>query len=108
MPFPDAIFDRAFSIGVVHFWPEPVIALRELRRVLRPRGFAIMGAFAPPGAFDFAKSEFGFYLRDAAAWEALCREAGFHEVKAETFEVTQTAAGGAPFMFNAVRVDVRA
>jgi SAM-dependent methyltransferase len=108
MPFPDAIFDRAFSIGVVHFWPEPVIALRELRRVLRPRGFAIMGAFAPPGAFDFAKSEFGFYLRDAAAWEALCREAGFHEVKAETFEVTQTAAGGAPFKFTAVRVDVRA
>jgi ubiquinone/menaquinone biosynthesis C-methylase UbiE len=26
-PFPDAMFDRAFSIGVIHFWPEPVVAL---------------------------------------------------------------------------------
>ena len=108
MPFPDAMFDRAFSIGVIHFWPEPVVALRELRRVLKPNGLAIMGGFAPPGAWDFARSEFGFYLRDAAAWEAFCLEAGLREAKTETIEVTQTAADGAPSKFNIVRVEVRA
>jgi ubiquinone/menaquinone biosynthesis C-methylase UbiE len=108
MPFPDAVFDRAFSIGVVHFWSEPVVALKELRRVLRPNGFAIMGALAPPGAHDFAKTEFGFYLRDAAAWEALCLEAELREAKAEMIEVMQIAPDGASVKFNIVLVEVRA
>ena len=108
MPFPDAIFDRAFSIGVIHFWPDPIIALGELRRVLRPGGLAILGALAPPTATDFAKAEFGFYLRDAGTWEALCRDAGFREVKAETVEAPRTAAGGAEVKVNAVRIDLRA
>ena len=69
MPFPDAIFDRAFSIGVVHFWAQPEIALRELRRVLKPDGFGILAALAPPASSDFATAEFGFHLRDADAWE---------------------------------------
>jgi ubiquinone/menaquinone biosynthesis C-methylase UbiE len=107
MPFPGATFDRAFSIGVIHFWPEPVVALKELRRVLKPNGVAIMGGFAPPGAWDFAEAGFGFYLRDAATWEALCLEAGFREAKAETIEATQTAADGAPSKFNIVRIEVR-
>jgi ubiquinone/menaquinone biosynthesis C-methylase UbiE len=108
MPFPDATFDRAFSIGVIHFWPDPIIALRELRRVLRSGGFAILGALAPPSMADFAKAEFGFYLRDARTWEALCQEAGFRQVKAETAEARQTAADGAEVKVNVVRVDVRA
>lgn len=108
MPFPDAMFDRAFSIGVIHFWPDPIVALKELRRTLKPNGLAILGGFAPPGAFDFARAEFGFYLRDAAAWEAFCLEAGLRKVKAETIEVTQIAADGAPSKFNIVRIDVRA
>jgi len=108
MPFPDATFDRAFSTGVIHFWPDPVIELRELRRVLRPGGFAVLGALASPTTIDFAKAEFGFYLRDAATWEALCHEAGFRQVKAETVEARQTAADGAEVKVNAVRVDVRA
>jgi ubiquinone/menaquinone biosynthesis C-methylase UbiE len=107
-PFPDAMFDRAFSIGVIHFWPEPVVALKELRRVLKPNGLAIMGAFAPPMAFDFARAEFGFYLRDAATWEALCLAAGLREAKAEMIEATQIVADGAPSKFNIVRIDVRA
>jgi ubiquinone/menaquinone biosynthesis C-methylase UbiE len=108
MPFPDAMFDRAFSIGVIHFWPEPVVALKELRRVLKPNGLAIMGGFAPPGAWDFARAEFGVYLRDAAAWERFCREAGLREARAETIEVTQPAADSAPSRFNVVHVEVRA
>jgi ubiquinone/menaquinone biosynthesis C-methylase UbiE len=108
MPFPDAMFDRAFSIGVIHFWPEPVVVLKELRLVLKPDGVAIMGGFAPPGAADFARAEFGFYLRDAAAWEGFCFEAGLRKAKAETMEVTQTVADGAPLKFNVVLVEVRA
>ena len=38
LPFDDAQFDVAVSLSSFHFWPDPVAALVELRRVLRPGG----------------------------------------------------------------------
>lgn len=38
LPFPDAAFDRSFSQLVLHFVPDPVSAISELRRVTRPGG----------------------------------------------------------------------
>ena len=102
MPFGDASFDRAFSIGVIHFWSDPVALLKELRRVLERGGVALMGALAPPAAPDFAKAEFGFFLRDPAAWEAHCWEAGFAEVKTEAFEFAQAGPNGAAIKRSAV------
>ena len=40
LPFADASFDRASSNGVLHHTPDMPAALREIRRVLRPRGQA--------------------------------------------------------------------
>lgn len=40
LPFPDRCFDAAFANGVVMHLAEPVRALAELRRVLRPGGVA--------------------------------------------------------------------
>jgi len=40
LPFPDASFDSAFANGVLMHLREPVRALAELRRVLRPGGIA--------------------------------------------------------------------
>jgi SAM-dependent methyltransferase len=38
LPYPDAAFDRAVSMLVLNFLPEPVTALREMIRVTRPNG----------------------------------------------------------------------
>jgi len=96
MPFADDTFDRAFSIGVIHFWTDPAGSLEEVRRVLRPGGSMLMGCLAPKEAPDFAQSEYGFHLRDAATWDALCRVAGFTDVHVETVESEQITPSGAP------------
>jgi ubiquinone/menaquinone biosynthesis C-methylase UbiE len=42
LPFEDGTFDKAFSIHSIYFWPQPLKALQEIRRVLKPEGMLIM------------------------------------------------------------------
>ena len=96
MPFADDAFDRAFSMGVIHFWTDPAGSFVEGRRVLRPGGSMLMACLAPREAPEFARPEYGFHLRDAATWDALCRAAGFADVHVETVETEQITPSGAP------------
>lgn len=43
LPFPDAHFDKAYSVHTLYFWKEPATHLREIRRVLRPGGRLALG-----------------------------------------------------------------
>jgi len=47
MPFETAAFDAATSTNTVYFWPDPAVAIAELRRVLRPGG-QLAVAFSSP------------------------------------------------------------
>ena len=38
LPFEDESFDKACAIESFHFWPDPIAGLKEVHRVLRPRG----------------------------------------------------------------------
>jgi ubiquinone/menaquinone biosynthesis C-methylase UbiE len=87
MPFTEASFDHVFSIGVIHFWSDAAGPLAEIRRVLRSGGVSQMGCIHPKTAPDFARREYGFYLRDETAWNALYRAAGFSEVNVQTVEI---------------------
>jgi ubiquinone/menaquinone biosynthesis C-methylase UbiE len=42
LPFPDGTFDAVWSWGVLHYVPDPVLALHEVGRVLRPGGVAVI------------------------------------------------------------------
>ncbi len=84
LPFPDATFSCATMTGVLGFLPDPVRALAEIRRVLRPGGrFVGLGTDpelkGTPGAPEPMASRLAFY--DSAELEALARQAGFEDVK---------------------------
>lgn len=42
LAYGDASFDKAFSIHSIYFWYEPLTALKELHRVLKPGGLLVI------------------------------------------------------------------
>ncbi len=110
LPFPDNSFDLATSRFGVMFFRDPVLAFRELHRVLRPGAracFLVWGTFDQP----FWKSMLGvvhrnvggpllqpggpdpFRFAEAESLSAVLREAGFSGVQEETRTVPWTWPG---------------
>jgi SAM-dependent methyltransferase len=69
LPFPESIFDLVFCTQVLEYVPEPVAAVREIHRVLKPGGIALFSfaAFYPRIAHDdywrFTLAGLGHLLR---------------------------------------------
>jgi ubiquinone/menaquinone biosynthesis C-methylase UbiE len=86
LPFPDAHFDRVISRYSAHHWHNVPAALREVRRVLKPDGQALLidtaGGETPLLDTHLQAVEIlrdPSHIRDYSAqeWLALFREAGF-------------------------------
>jgi len=99
IPFPDGSFDRAVAINVVYFWSDPVQALTEIRRVLRPGGLCIVAGMdsATAAAAPFYRAEFGFHIREADDLTTIHRAAGFTAVDIEPFDEMTKLGDGTPF-----------
>src|SRR6266481_1627826 len=69
MPLGDASIDRAVTVNCIYFWPEPVKALQEIHRVLKPAGCLVVAAMSPETSATslHAKPEHGFRIYDAEA-----------------------------------------
>ena len=61
-PFADATFDLAFSWGVIHHTPDPIRALDELVRTLRPGGTLVLAVYLRTGLT---------WLHEAIRWVCL-------------------------------------
>lgn len=77
LPYPEARFDKAFTVNSTQFWPDLPAGLRELRRVLKPGGRVIVTYQPPYGTAEEARA-----LGQQLA--ARLPEAGFREVRLET------------------------
>ena len=99
IPFTNASFDRVVAVNVIYFLPDPIPALKEIRRVLRPSGLSVIAGVDPETVKSdaYAKPHFGFHVRDGAILAELHRDAGFRDVKINPYEETTTRRDGTPW-----------
>ncbi|KUY71917.1 class I SAM-dependent methyltransferase [Burkholderia sp. RF4-BP95] len=72
LPFADEVFDKAFSINCIYFWPAPTRGLRELHRVVRRGGIVAITVR------DLGRTPYDAYRPEKLA--RLMTEAGFASV----------------------------
>jgi ubiquinone/menaquinone biosynthesis C-methylase UbiE len=87
MPLGDELFTKVFSIGVIHFWDDPVRALTEVRRVMCPGASMVMGCLGPERAPVFARKEYGFNLHTPAEWRTFATAAHFRDMQVEVLSI---------------------
>jgi SAM-dependent methyltransferase len=110
LPFAENNFDLATSRFGVMFFRDPVLALREMRRVLRPEARACFAAWGPVdqpywqttmgivhkhvgGPLLQPEGPDPFRFSASGSLSRVLREAGFHDVHEETKKVAWTWPG---------------
>ncbi|MFC6796329.1 MULTISPECIES: methyltransferase domain-containing protein [unclassified Haladaptatus] len=82
LPFRDGQFDKVWSSGSIEYWPEPVTALREIRRVVKPGNKVLIVGPNHPRNFVMGKLADAMMLfYDEAEADRMFSEAGFVDVE---------------------------
>jgi len=94
LPYADGKFDKAFAVNVHYFWEDPLAALRETKRVLKPGGRMALGFIDKEG---FKKQEFTqtgvFTLYSGDEAVQLLKEVGFSQARFEAKGVHRAGLG---------------
>lgn len=94
IPFPDAYFDRIFTVNTIYFWQEPEKLLEELYRVLQPGGLLNITFAHKDFMQQLPFTPFGFTLYNTQDIELLAQSTAFRYTGAATHtETIQSKAG---------------
>jgi SAM-dependent methyltransferase len=107
MPLPDEAFDVAYCQQGLQHMTDPLAALREMRRVLKPGGRLGVALWkqSPFGLFREVVSQMGLagddsqpsmFGRDAAELQSALGTEGFEDVEVRTREMVAVLDGGIP------------
>ncbi|GAB3023842.1 methyltransferase domain-containing protein [Natronobiforma cellulositropha] len=82
LPFATNTFDIIWSSGSIEYWPDPVRALREFRRVLVPGGqVLVVGPNTPENLVAKTLADAMMLFYDEYEADRMFKTAGFEEVK---------------------------
>lgn len=82
LPLRDGLIRAICTTNTIYFWPDPVRALRSLRRVLSADGRLALGFSGATKMRGYGTlTQHGFTLYEPDGVEALLREAGFAQVQ---------------------------
>ena len=99
MPLDDASMDCAVTVNCIYFWPEPLKALAEIRRVLKPGSCLVVAAMSPETAATspLATREHGFRIYDADALKQMHNAAGFSSITIDHYHENAQRPDGTPY-----------
>jgi demethylmenaquinone methyltransferase/2-methoxy-6-polyprenyl-1,4-benzoquinol methylase len=82
LPFADGSFDVVWSSGSIEYWPNPVSALREFRRVVKPgHRVLVVGPDAPQTSVFQRLADAIMLFYDENEAQRMFEEAGFVDVE---------------------------
>ncbi len=82
LPFETDTFDIVWSSGSIEYWPNPILALREFRRVLKPGGqVLVVGPNYPDGVVAQTLADAMMLFYDEYEADRMFKTAGFESVK---------------------------
>lgn len=82
LPYADEAFDAVWSSGSIEYWPTPVDALREARRVTKPGGrVLVVGPRRPDGRVMGALADSIMLFYDEEEATCMFDEAGWTDIK---------------------------
>jgi demethylmenaquinone methyltransferase/2-methoxy-6-polyprenyl-1,4-benzoquinol methylase len=82
LPYREEAFDVVWSSGSIEYWPDPVAALEELRRVAVPGGeVLVVGPDAPKNSLFRRVADAIMLFYDEEEADRMFREAGFEDVE---------------------------
>lgn len=82
LPLRDALFSAICSTNTIYFWSDPLRALGNLQRVLKPGGRLALGFSGAPKLRQYGRiTQHGFTLYDPGTVEELLRNTGFGHVQ---------------------------
>ncbi|QLC33207.1 methyltransferase domain-containing protein [Halarchaeum sp. CBA1220] len=85
LPFAADSFDAVWSSGSIEYWPNPVAALREFRRITKPGGKVLVVGPNYPRSTLFQKLADAIMLfYDEAEADRMFRDAGFEAIEHRT------------------------
>ncbi len=103
LPFATDTFDVVWSSGSIEYWPNPILALREFRRVLKPGGqVLVVGPNYPDSTVAQVLADAMMLFYDEYEADRMFKTAGFEDVKhlfqgpSYNPEVAITTIGRAP------------
>lgn len=83
IPFPDASFDKVYCNMVIYFWDKPENHLKEIHRVLKPRGKFYTGIRSRKSMAPFPFVKFGFTLYKGVEWKNILKQNGFFPLETQ-------------------------
>jgi len=85
LPFRDDSFDGVWSSGSIEYWPNPVTALRELRRVVVPGGpVLVVGPNYPKSTVFQRIADAIMLFYDESEADRMFEAAGFVDIEHRT------------------------
>jgi ubiquinone/menaquinone biosynthesis C-methylase UbiE len=83
LPFNDNTFDKICTVNTIYFWPQPLAALQEIKRVLKSSGKLVIGIRSADKMRELPVTQYNFRLYAPEAVKELLLEAGFSDISIE-------------------------